>query len=190
MCKFLIKLYGGNTIKLTSIHSAFHFIENTTVPHNLGTGKTGTNAFIKMIGCNTVNVSEVYIERQILDYAYHIYASSNITINQHKDVFFGNGLLRLEDSRLITLSNIIRDCNLVSDYDDIYQDGAYAVTKWSDFESRGWTEQVAKAVEIALSENNHPGDMYYFRTDYYHKFADRYMKSDDLYFSTRKGDWE
>ena len=72
----------------------------------------------------------------------------------------------------------------------IYQDGAYAVTKWSDFESRGWTEQVAKAVEIALSENNHPGDMYYFRTNYYHGFADRYMKSDDLYFSTQKGDWE
>ena len=123
--KFLIKLYGGNSIKLTSIHSAFHFIENTTIPHNLGTGKNGTNAFIKMIGCNTVNVSEVYIERQILDYAYHVYASSNITINQHKDVFFGNGLLRLEDSRLVTLSNIIRDCNLVTDYDDIYQDGEY-----------------------------------------------------------------
>ena len=72
----------------------------------------------------------------------------------------------------------------------IYQDGAYAVTKWSNFENRGWTEQVAKAVDIALSENKHPSDMYYFRTDYYHKFADRYMKSDDLYFSTQKGDWE
>lgn len=70
----------------------------------------------------------------------------------------------------------------------IYQDGAYAVTKWNDFESRGWTEQVAKAVEIALSENNHPSDMYYFRTDYYHGFANDYMKSDDLYFSTKKGD--
>ena len=123
--KFLIKLYGGNSVKLTSIHSAFHFIENTTAPRNLGTGKTGTKAFIKIIGCNTVNVSEVYIERQILDYAYHVYSSSNITIQQHKDIFFGNGLLRLEESRLITLSNIIRDCNLVTDYDDIYQDGAY-----------------------------------------------------------------
>ena len=70
----------------------------------------------------------------------------------------------------------------------IYQKGAYAVTKWSNFENRGWTEQVAKAVNIAMSKNEHPSDMYYFRTDYFHGFADDYMKSGDLYFSTQKGD--
>lgn len=70
----------------------------------------------------------------------------------------------------------------------IYQKGAYAVTKWSNFENRGWTEQVAKAVNIAMGKNEHPLDMYYFRTDYFHGFADDYMKSGDLYFSTQKGD--
>lgn len=70
----------------------------------------------------------------------------------------------------------------------IYQDGAYAVTKWSNFENRGWTEQVERAVDIALRVNEYPNDMYYFRTDFYHNFADNYIKSGDLYFSTQGGE--
>ena len=70
----------------------------------------------------------------------------------------------------------------------IYQDGAYAVTQWVDFENRGWTEQVEMAVQYALDVNEHPRDMYYFRTDFYHNFAENYMKSGDLYFSTQKGE--
>lgn len=67
----------------------------------------------------------------------------------------------------------------------IYQPNAYSVTLWEDFENYGWTEQVEKAVAIALKENCHPKDMYYFRTEYYHKnFGKPYMISDRLYFST------
>lgn len=69
----------------------------------------------------------------------------------------------------------------------IYAENAYAVTKWSNFEDRGWTEQVKNAVDIALSVNEHPDTMFYFRTEYYHKFqgAINYVKSGDLYFSTK-----
>lgn len=69
----------------------------------------------------------------------------------------------------------------------IYDKNAYAVTRWSNFESRGWTEQVEKAVDIALSVNEHPNTMFYFRTEHYHKFqgAINYVKSGDLYFSTK-----
>lgn len=67
----------------------------------------------------------------------------------------------------------------------IYAKGAYAVTHWKDFENYGWTEQVEEAVNIALRENNHPRDMYYFRTEHYHTFGKPYMQSDDLWFSTR-----
>lgn len=68
--------------------------------------------------------------------------------------------------------------------DIIYQERAYAVTKWKDFEKYEWTEQVENAVDIALETNNHPYDMYYFRTKHYHTFGKPYMQSDDLWFST------
>lgn len=67
----------------------------------------------------------------------------------------------------------------------VYQAGAFAVTHWSDFEQRSWNEKTEQAVIEALKENNHPRDMYYFRTGYYHKWAVNYMKSDRMYFSTK-----
>jgi spore germination cell wall hydrolase CwlJ-like protein len=68
----------------------------------------------------------------------------------------------------------------------IYDKNAYSVTLWHDFENRGWTEQVEKAVAYSLRVNDHPEDMYFFRTKYYHTFygAEDYMKSGSLYFST------
>ena len=66
----------------------------------------------------------------------------------------------------------------------VYAKNAYVVTTEKDFESRTWTELTEQAVLQALKENNHPSDMYYFRTKHYHKFGKPYMKSDDLYFST------
>lgn len=66
----------------------------------------------------------------------------------------------------------------------IYQERAYAVTKWKNFENYEWTEQVEQAVNIALEVNEHPYDMYYFRTKHYHTFGKPYMQSDDLWFST------
>lgn len=68
-------------------------------------------------------------------------------------------------------------------YDVVYSKNAYEVTTWSDFESREWTEQVELAVLSALEENNHPEDMFYFRTEHFHTFGENYKKSDDLYFS-------
>lgn len=68
----------------------------------------------------------------------------------------------------------------------IYQKGAFAVTKWSNFEQRGWSEQVAQAVEMALQTNEHPRNMYYFRDSYYHSFANNYKCSGSMYFSTEE----
>lgn len=70
----------------------------------------------------------------------------------------------------------------------IYEPNAYAVTKWSNFEQRGWTEQVAEAVDIALVKNEHPPTMFYFKMGSYHNFQGvvNYMKSGTEYFSIRK----
>ena len=65
----------------------------------------------------------------------------------------------------------------------VYGRNAYEVTTWADFESKEWTEQVESAVLSALEENNHPEDMFYFRTEHFHTFGENYIKSDDLYFS-------
>ena len=68
-------------------------------------------------------------------------------------------------------------------HDVVYGRNAYEVTTWADFESKEWTEQVEMAVLSALEENNHPEDMFYFRTEHFHTFGENYIKSDDLYFS-------
>lgn len=60
----------------------------------------------------------------------------------------------------------------------------YEVTQWTGFEQYGWTEQVEQAVSYALERNDYPLDMFYFRTEHYHKFGVPYMQSGDLYFST------
>ena len=66
----------------------------------------------------------------------------------------------------------------------VYQKNAYAVTGWKNFEQYEWTEQVEKAVNIALEKNIYPKDMFYFRTEHFHKFGKPYAKSGDLWFST------
>ena len=68
----------------------------------------------------------------------------------------------------------------------IYQDSQYSVTEWPDFDQYGWTSSVEQAVTYALEVNEHPGDMYYFRTDHYHPFGQPYTVSGDLYFSTQQ----
>jgi spore germination cell wall hydrolase CwlJ-like protein len=70
----------------------------------------------------------------------------------------------------------------------VYQDEQFAVTKWNNFENYGWTESVTAAVKNALADNEYPDDMYYFRTLHYHTFGTPYMQSEDLYFSTEKGE--
>lgn len=147
------------------------------------------------VSVNQVGFAET-IEQLPMDYEIGVCAWANIVLDKSEmdllrtTVYCEAGNQDLETQVMVALTVLNR---LNSGYAEdirgvIYQDGAYAVTKWSNFENRGWTEQVAKAVNIAMSKNEHPSDMYYFRTDYFHGFADDYMKSGDLYFSTQKGD--
>ena len=66
----------------------------------------------------------------------------------------------------------------------IYAKNAFSVTKWPNFEERGWTESVKQACLDALEENPFPRDMYYFRINHYHKFGKPYKKIGKVYFST------
>ena len=70
----------------------------------------------------------------------------------------------------------------------IYRKNNFAVTKWDNFENRGWSERVERNVLKALEKNEHPSDMYYFRTGHYHNWehAEDYMKVGKIYFSTDK----
>lgn len=96
----------------------------------------------------------------------------------------GNQDMRTQSMVCLTILNRLASGYADNVTDVIYAKNAYEVTTWKDFEERMWTTQVEEAVNWALRENNHPSDMYYFRTDYYHSFGSPYMKSDDLYFST------
>lgn len=69
----------------------------------------------------------------------------------------------------------------------VYQEGQFAVTKWPDFESKGWTSSVQSAVDYALQYNEYPRDMYYFRADYYHSFGEPYVYIAETYFSLEGG---
>lgn len=70
----------------------------------------------------------------------------------------------------------------------IYRKNNFAVTKWDNFENRGWSERVERNVLKAFEKNEHPSDMYYFRTGHYHNWehAEDYMKVGKIYFSTDK----
>lgn len=45
------------------------------------------------------------------------------------------------------------------------------------------TTSVLEAVQTALEEQTYPGDMYFFRENYYHGFSNDYKKLGNLYFS-------
>lgn len=68
----------------------------------------------------------------------------------------------------------------------IYKRNNFSVTNFPDFEEWGWSDKVEEAVTRALKENNHPRDMFYFRTGHYHSWAEDYMKVGKIYFSTDK----
>lgn len=68
----------------------------------------------------------------------------------------------------------------------IYRKNNFAVTQWPNFEERGWTDRVEQSVLAALEKNEHPRNMYYFRTDHYHNFGQPYKKVGSVYFSTDK----
>lgn len=85
----------------------------------------------------------------------------------------------------LTVLNRLENGNMGNSiHDVVYRKNAYSVTRWKTFEETQYSEATRNAVLKALEENNHPGDMYYFRTNHYHKFGQPYIVSDDLYFST------
>ena len=147
------------------------------------------------VSINNIGFSEV-IEDLPTDFELGVCTWADIVLNKSEMDLLrttvyceaGNQTLETQYMVALTILNRLADGYASDLRGVIYQKGAFAVTKWSNFEQRGWTEQVAKAVNIAMSKNEHPLDMYYFRTDYFHGFADDYMKSGDLYFSTQKGD--
>lgn len=67
-----------------------------------------------------------------------------------------------------------------------YQKNQFEVTHWKDFENYGWTQQVLQAVTKAMTVNEHPDDMYYFRTHFYFKWAEAYKHDGVVYFSRQK----
>lgn len=103
----------------------------------------------------------------------------------------GNQDLETQTMVCLTVLNRLSNPNTYADsiYGVIYQrlDGVpmYSVIEWSNFETCGWTDQVEQAVRNAMACNNHPSDMYYFRTEHYHTFGQPYMVSGALWFSTQ-----
>lgn len=87
---------------------------------------------------------------------------------------------------LVILNRVVAGMGGDTVRDIVYAKNAFSVIHWSNFEERGWTDQVEQAVELALKENPHPRDMFYFRTSHYHSWAKDYMKSGDVYFSTKE----
>lgn len=103
----------------------------------------------------------------------------------------GNQDLETQTMVCLTVLNRLNNPKTFADsiYGVVYQrlDGVpmYSVIEWSDFETKEWTEQVEMAVKNAMACNNHPSDMYYFRTEHYHTFGQPYMVSGALWFSTQ-----
>ena len=86
---------------------------------------------------------------------------------------------------LVILNRVVAGMGGDTVRDIVYAKNTFSVIHWKNFEERGWTKRVEKAVELALKENPHPRNMYYFRTKHYHSWAKDYKKSGDVYFSTK-----
>lgn len=156
-------------------------VEHTTIPEV----KTGETSFTK-VGLSSVENSLIDSDIGVCRWADIILSKEEMNLLR-TTVFCEAGNQDLDTQVMVALTILNRlNAGYAEDIRGvIYAENAYAVTKWSNFEGRGWTEQVAKAVDIALSKNEHPNTMFFFRTEYYHTFAINYKVSDDLFFSTR-----
>ena len=163
--------------------------ENTTVNVEAPAPSEPTG----QVSISNVGFSEV-IEEMPTDFEIGICAWADIVLDKSEldllrtTVYCEAGNQTLETQYMVALTILNRlNVGYASDLRGvIYQKGAFAVTKWSNFEQRGWTEQVEQAVEMALQTNEHPRNMYYFRDSYYHSFANNYKCSGSMYFSTQK----
>lgn len=145
------------------------------------------------VSINNIGFSEV-VEDLPTDFELGVCAWADIVLNKSEMDLLrttvyceaGNQSLETQYMVALTILNRLADGYASDLRGVIYQKGAFAVTKWSNFEQRGWTEQVEQAVEMALQTNVHPRDMYYFRDSYFHSFANDYKQSGTMYFSTQK----
>ena len=145
------------------------------------------------VSINNIGFSEV-IEEMPTDFELGVCAWADIVLDKSEMDLLrttvyceaGNQSLETQYMVALTILNRLADGYASDLRGVIYQKGAFAVTKWSNFEQRGWTEQVEQAVEMALQTNEHPRNMYYFRDSYYHSFANNYKCSGSMYFSTQK----
>ena len=145
------------------------------------------------VSINNIGFSEV-IEEMPIDFEIGVCAWADIVLDKSEMDLLrttvyceaGNQSLETQYMVALTILNRLADGYASDLRGVIYQKGAFAVTKWSNFEQRGWTVQVEQAVEMALQTNEHPRDMYYFRDSYYHSFANNYKCSGTMYFSTQK----
>lgn len=145
------------------------------------------------VSINNIGFSEV-VEDLPTDFELGVCAWGDIVLNKSEMDLLrttvyceaGNQTLETQYMVALTILNRLADGYASDLRGVIYQKGAFAVTKWNNFEQRGWTEQVKQAVEMALQTNEHPRNMYYFRDSYYHSFANNYKCSGSMYFSTQK----
>ena len=147
---------------------------------------------------NNINKVESMIEETeesvIKDNTYHCeWADISLTQNEYEllltTVYCESGGEILEAQYMVALVilNMVADNEFPDNIRDVvYRKNTFEVVNLKDFESRGWTESVEQAVNLALKENNHPTDMLYFRTSHYHTWAKDYKKVGKTYFSRRK----
>lgn len=159
-------------------------VEPTTIPEV----KSGQTSFIK-VGLPLVEGALDTIDLGICAWADIILTQEEMNLLR-TTVYCEAGNQDLETQAMVALTILNRlNAGYAKDIRGvIYAEGAYAVTKRSNFEQRGWTEQVAEAVDIALAKNEHPPTMFYFKMGSYHTFqgAIDYKKSGTEYFSIRK----
>lgn len=163
--------------------------ENTTINVEAPISSEPTG----QVSINNIGFSEV-IEDLPTDFEIGVCAWADIVLdNSEMDLLkttvyceAGNQSLETQYMVALVILNRLADGYASDLRGVIYQKGAFAVTKWSNFEQRGWTSQVEQAVEMALQTNEHPRDMYYFRDSYFHSFANDYKQSGAMYFSTKE----
>ena len=159
-------------------------VEPTTIPEVL----TGETSFIK-VGLSSVESALDDMDLGICAWADIILTEEEMNLLR-TTVYCEVGDQDIDTQVMVALTILNRlNAGYAEDIRGvIYTPNAYAVTKWSNFEQRGWTEQVAKAVDIALAKNEHPPTMFYFKMGSYHNFQGvvNYMKSGTEYFSIRK----
>lgn len=68
-------------------------------------------------------------------------------------------------------------------YDVVFQDGQYAVATDDAIFLVAPDEETINACMMALETNDHPTDMYYFRSSHYFSFGQPYMNLGNVYFS-------